>query len=168
MNHPQITFRRRCDYIPKTQVHISYISSIPILHSADLNQSHTLRVVYHQQEQSTGAWKDKFRMMSQLREGWNGYKSPPPNATARALAENFVETLLRERMEPSKLAPSVLGGVGLTRRNRDRRVYVEFFNNGQIYAMFSDGNSEPISRPVTAGLAAFKKLIAEMREYLDA
>ena len=84
------------------------------------------------------------------------------------MAENFLAQLLSMNIEPSRLAPSAVGGVGLTRRKNDRRVYVEFFNNGKIYALFSDGVTEPISREIPAGRQGFLKLIGDMGTYLDA
>ena len=44
---------------------------------------------------------------------------------------------------PDRLKPSVVGGIGVTFKINDRKCYVEFYNNGTVYALFSDGLSDP-------------------------
>ncbi len=127
-----------------------------------------IRVICQNLGQVQGEWVMKIASMTQLKEGWNGYHAPPPSPKAIGMAENFLAQLLGMDIEPSRLAPSAGGGVGITRRKNDRRVYVEFFNNGRIYALFSDGVTEPISREIPPGRLGFLKLIGDMGAYLDA
>jgi hypothetical protein len=59
--------------------------------------------------------------------------------------------------------------VGVTRRRHDKSVYIEFYNDGKkVFALFSDDVSEPVIKRIEPGYKAFKELIAEMRDYLDA
>ena len=108
-----------------------------------------------------------FERLSRLREGWNGYAAPAPTEEAIRTAKSFIDTLLREKYEPKRLAPSAVGGVGITHRHGDKSVYVEFYNDGRVLALFSDEVSEPEIRRIEPSLKSFKALIAEMREYLD-
>jgi hypothetical protein len=103
-----------------------------------------------------------------LREGWNGYTAPAPSEKAILTAKVFVETLLREKYEPKRVAASSVGGVAVTHRRNNRTVYVEFYNDGRVLALFSDDISEPVIKRIEPSYKAFKELIAEMRDYLDA
>ena len=127
-----------------------------------------IRVICQNVGQVQGEWVMKIASMTQLKAGWNGYHAPPPSAKAIGMAENFLDLLLGIDIKPSRLAPSAVGGVGITRRKNDRRVYVEFFNNGRIFALFSDGVTDPISTEIPPGRLGFLKLIGDMGAYLDA
>lgn len=124
-------------------------------------------VIYHTAEAREAAWQTKFVQLSLLQEGWNGYDAPAPSPKAILTAQGFVETLLRENYEPKRVTASAVGGVAVTRRKGNKKVYVEFFNDGTVYALFSDGSSEPTSKEIIPGYQAFKALLKEMQEYLD-
>lgn len=127
----------------------------------------SLIVIYNADETQAVSWQMKFIQLSKLRDGWNGYNAPAPSPRAIQTAQSFVDTLLKQKYQPKRLAPSAVGGVAVTQRNLDKKVYVEFFNDGTIFALFSDGSSEPMSKEVIPGYQSFKALVKEMREYLD-
>jgi hypothetical protein len=114
-------------------------------------------------------WGDLFKKLDsflQLPAGWDGYKASSPNTLARDHARVFLALLAQENYGPSRVAPSVIGGIGITRR-RSRKVYVEFNNNGNVHALFSDGSSSPKVERVQVGKIEFQMLIRRMRAYLD-
>jgi hypothetical protein len=167
--NPTLTINRMDSPTFKSAAYISIIGETDYhaVRSAG-REAPAIRVICQNSGQVQGEWVMKIASMTQLKEGWNGYHAPPPSARAIGMAENFLAHLLGKKIEPSRLAPSAVGGVGLTRRKNDRRVYVEFFNNGRIYALFSDSVTEPISREVPPGRQGFLKLIGDMGAYLDA
>lgn len=114
------------------------------------------------------AWDVVFAKVAQLQAGWNGYHAPAPSERALLWARDFVKVLLRENFPPTRLAPSVVGGVATTHRRGQKKVYVEFYNDGRALAVFSDDVSEPVIQRVEPAEAAFTSLIAEMRDYLHA
>ena len=114
------------------------------------------------------AWRAKLAGMEQLVEGWNGYSAPAPSKAALVTAQGFLSNLAIAHFEPSRVAPSTVGGVGITHKRSHRRVYVEFFNEGAVCALFSDNESEPRSKQVKAGYHEFRELIKEIKEYLNA
>lgn len=117
---------------------------------------------------SFDAWRAKLTGMERLVEGWNGYSAPAPSKAALVTAHGFLSNLANARFEPSRVAPSAVGGVGITHKRTHRRVYVEFFNEGAVCALFSDNESEPRSKQVKAGYHEFREFIKEIKEYLNA
>jgi hypothetical protein len=86
---------------------------------------------------------------------------------ARDGARLFLESLSVENYSPSQVAPSVVGGIGVSFRRWEKKVYVEFNNNRKVHALFSDGNSPPEVRRVEPDAVGFTFLIRRMRAYLD-
>lgn len=113
-------------------------------------------------------WSRKLDKMERLEEGWNGYSAPAPSALAIRTARRFLSRLLAEPYEPTRVAPSSVGGVGFTHKKGNRRVYVEFFNDGQVYALFSDNEVAPRSQRVQPDFHQFRELIGQIKGYLDA
>jgi hypothetical protein len=102
-----------------------------------------------------------------LKEGWNGYKAIPPSQKAVSAAKFFLHLMKQDNFCPSRLAPSAVGGVGITRRSGGRKVYVEFYNDGRIHALLSDGSSDLQTQPVQPTTQDFRKFLATMRAYLN-
>ena len=127
----------------------------------------SIRVVYQNSQTNKHVFDTKFARMKNLHQGWNGYSAPPPTNRAIVTARYFVELLVANGQEPLRVAPSVIGGVGVTRRVADRKVYVEFYNEGGVVALFSDGVTEPSAKEVDPNYVGFTSLIQEMRDYLD-
>lgn len=113
-------------------------------------------------------WEANLDRMERLQEGWDGYRAPAPSKHAITLARSFLSTIKAFNPPPSRVAPSAVGGVGITFRNAGRETYVEFFNNGKIYALFSDQRYDPTNEPVKPYPNAFKGLMNKIREFLDA
>jgi hypothetical protein len=114
-----------------------------------------------------GKWFSNLDKMHTLRDGWNGYSAPAPSDRAVDLARSFLTVLTENSREPSRVAPSAVGGVGITHKRRGRRVYVEFMNDGAVYALFSDKDSELKSEKVKPFPARFKELTKRIGAYLD-
>jgi hypothetical protein len=121
----------------------------------------------HRRSPRGASWDATFSKISQLQEGWNGYAAAAPTEKAILTAKGFLDVLLQENFEPTRLAPSAVGGVATTHRQGPKKVYVEFYNDGRVLALFSDDVSEPLIKRVDPSDTSFKSLIAEMRDYLD-
>jgi hypothetical protein len=115
-------------------------------------------------------WFSKLKRLGLLNDGWDSYKAPKPNWIAIINAELYLKTLESLAWEPTRVEPSVMGGVGITHRQGSRKVYVEFYNDGTVHALFSDRSGESPNMettPIEAGLSSFFRFIGKAREYLD-
>ena len=58
-----------------------------------------------------------------------------------------------------------MGGVAVTRRHGERKVLVEFYNDGTVYALFSDRGAAAMDVKLIPQ-ELFATFVATMREYL--
>jgi hypothetical protein len=113
-------------------------------------------------------WKAKLDAIGSLPPGWDSYSAPSPTESAMKNARCFLAVLVQSNRFPSRLAPSVVGGVGFTFKRNDLKVYVEFSNRGTAHALFSDGVTDPRVEKVEPTDAGYRALMAEIRTYLNA
>lgn len=116
-------------------------------------------------------WNNLFQKIdtiSDLEEGWNGYCSPAPDENAAQSAKRFLEVMKANDFAPTRIAASVVGGVGITCRSRVRKVYVEFFNNGEISALFADDKSQVMyTQRISDDLFEYDELTSQIKDYLN-
>jgi hypothetical protein len=104
----------------------------------------------------TSPWDAKLDSMSNLKKGWNGYGADPPSLLGIEMARRFVRNLEANGLSPTRVAPSVVGGVGVTRRVGNKRAYFEFYNDGTAHVMLAEGaeaQTFPLLRLIDALLA---------------
>lgn len=119
-------------------------------------------------------WSAKLDEMLNLEDGWNSYKAPAPSPIAVQNARVFLAELEKQNfLSPRRVMPSAVGGVGVT-LGEVRHVYVEFYNQGQICALFADDDTETCHTKVINGMMGhdqvmingFVTLIEEAKKYL--
>jgi hypothetical protein len=70
--------------------------------------------------------------------------------------------------DPTRVAPSAAGGIGITRRVGDRKALVEFFNDGSASALFADDATQQMQAcRVTTTPDDLRDVLERIREYLD-
>ena len=106
--------------------------------------------------------------LTSLSKGWNGYQAEPPSSAAIETAKSFLAVLTSADLAPHRVAPSVVGGVGFTLQTADRQVYVEFYNDGMILAMFSEGPQAPVVEHISTTRPSLKALALNAGKHLDA
>jgi hypothetical protein len=166
--------------LPSTTQNLTYaITSVPVGVVATsgtyqmapaLNPSVVVKWSVKPTVQESADWGKLFRKLDsflQLEKGWDGYSAAPPNAVAIQRARCCLESLSLENYVPAQVAASVIGGVGVNRRQGRKKVYIEFNNNGKVHALFSDGVSPPRVEPIQPDKIGFHVLIRRMRSYLD-
>jgi hypothetical protein len=99
--------------------------------------------------------------------GWDGYGASPPAEKAINNALHFLRILRLCDVFPSRSMPSVVGGVGLSFRQENRKAYFEFYNDGKACVLLSDGIGEPEATDVETTGIGFLSVIDQAREYLN-
>jgi len=114
-------------------------------------------------------WYAKLQGLSQLNQGWDSYKAPAPTPLALRTAESYLDILRLVRWEPARLDASVMGGVGITHRVGTRKVYVEFYNDGKVHALFSDRDRprDMETTRIRTDVQSYYRFIAKARGYLN-
>jgi hypothetical protein len=79
----------------------------------------------------------------------------------------FLGVLESARLPPNRLKPSVMGGIGATFRRGDKKVYVEFYNDGRVHSLFSDGVSDPDTKSVPPDHAGYSLLVQDIQGFLN-
>lgn len=128
------------------------------------------RVVVSDGDDCVADWNKiaaKLATIRCLTPGWDGYAAPAPSDQALDLACSLVEFLRLRRFLPSRVAPSVVGGIGITFRKGNRKVYVEVTNRGTVNSLFSDEMTEPSVVEVEPGSSGFETLLLMARIYFD-
>jgi hypothetical protein len=115
-----------------------------------------------------GLWETELKTLAALQPGWNGYSAPAPGSKAIAAAKLYLQAIRTESFEPHRLEASAMGGVGVTHRKGNRKVYVEFYNDGRIHALFSEQAANMQTCPVGPSLDDFRRFIVKAQGYLDA
>ena len=120
-------------------------------------------------EQPVNPWVEKTAEFARLHDGWDGARAPAPSSQAISSALLCLSVMAHAGVEPARVAPARVGGVGLTLRNGGRKVYVEFSNHGSAHALFADDTTEDILKtcPVPIHAHGLRTFIADANEYLN-
>jgi hypothetical protein len=92
-------------------------------------------------------WAAQLDSFAGLAVGWDGYRAAPPTARVLTAAKRALACV---GLTPARVAPSVVGGVGITFKRNGRKAYLELTNAGPVSLLLSDGVSDPHAEPVTA------------------
>ncbi|MCI0748757.1 MAG: hypothetical protein L0Y58_25395 [Verrucomicrobia subdivision 3 bacterium] len=114
-----------------------------------------------------GKWEFELNKFETLKEGWNGYDAPTPSQAAIGAARRYLQIAERESFEPKRVEPSVMGGVGITHRQGNRKVYLEFYNNETVHSLFADRSGKMQTMPVAPSVEDFRRLITKAKDYLN-
>jgi hypothetical protein len=78
-----------------------------------------------------------------LRHDWDSYAADPPNEVAYAWAGRALDELEASHLPPTRLMPSVEGGIGLSFVEGENWAYLEFCNSGEAVAAIYRAQGEP-------------------------
>ena len=111
-------------------------------------------------------WSAAFDEMETLSQGWDSYRAPPPSALAIASAKRVVAVMSEHGLPATRVAPSVIGGVGVTRRVEASKVYIELRNDGRAYSLSTHGE-DPVVVSVDLSVEGLDALLASMRSHFN-
>ena len=103
--------------------------------------------------------------ISCLEEGWNGYESPRPSRQAVEQARRFLDTVASHGMKPSRIAPSVDGGVVVSFLRGAIRANLEFFGEETAAAIVREGEPPRVWEVVAE--EEIEAALGEIREVLQ-
>lgn len=129
-----------------------------------------MKPVTHDAKRPSRGWEGWFAKLEDCRsltDGWNGYSAVAPTGASIENAEAFLKVMQKAGYEPTRVAPSAMGGVAVTRRQDSKKVLVEFYNDGRVFALFSAQPSDMDVKQVPVDTAAFAAFASEIKEYLD-
>jgi hypothetical protein len=105
--------------------------------------------------------------LGKLNKGWNSYSAPAPTSAAIGKAKTLLTRASVAGIVPERIEPSAMGGVGVTFAAGSREVAVEFYNAGNVHALFSDSETESLdTAPVALGVEGYDRLLQQVRRYL--
>ena len=110
-------------------------------------------------------WFDKLEAFTSQPKDWPPECGTFPSREVVGSARVFLEVLRQHARKPSRLSPSVVGGIGITFKCADRKVYVEFSNKGSVLALFSDGVTDPQVEKISPDENGYSGLIARIKTY---
>jgi hypothetical protein len=111
-------------------------------------------------------WFTRLESVKKERTTWpQGCGAPPSDAVLESV-DQFLLQLRVHQKKPSRLAPSVVGGLGLTFRRDNRKVYVEFRNTGSVHALLSDGVEDAEVERFQRDETGYTALIGSIKKYL--
>jgi hypothetical protein len=116
---------------------------------------------------SDSDWRAKLASLRSLRPGWNKRGAAAPSERAITNAEAMAEAMARRGRAPTRVAPSAVGGVGITRRQGSRMAYAELYNDGSACALFADDDSEGTTFPFSTDPEGLHRILDRMEAYLD-
>ena len=120
---------------------------------------------------STSGWDKWFQKVEEalhLEKGWNGDDAPAPELVSAVQSTRLLDAMRRADYPPTRIAASAMGGIAITRKVGNKKVLVEFYNDGRAYFLFSDRGSGSMDvKPLLPDQASLTRFIASMRDFLN-
>jgi hypothetical protein len=106
--------------------------------------------------------------LGELTPGWDSYEAPPPGGAAIDHARRVLESLMDwDGSPPVRVIPSVEGGVLLAFSNGARYADIECFNDGEILAVISAPEENPVIWPVSLDPGSLQASIQRIAAFLN-
>jgi hypothetical protein len=112
--------------------------------------------------------RQRLSATGSLAQGWDGYGSESPNATARGLAERILDLLENASLVPTRLTPTVEGGIAFSFVEGNSRAVIEIYNTGEIAAATYFDQGEPTVWEPQPAEAPLLGCIEQIRVHLAA
>jgi len=113
-----------------------------------------------------GELEQQLVVLRDLTNNWNSYGAPAPDGLARFLAQEAMHIARELGIAPVRIAPSVEGGVALCFQRNALYGQLEIFNDGEIYALFSDGSGSAEAWPVGSEPTELSAALERLRALL--
>lgn len=114
-------------------------------------------------------WDREWDYLSSLKPDWDTYGADAPSERAIETAKSFLDELGENNPDPSRIAPSAEGGVAVTFASGTRTYMIEFFNDGDISTVWSDGRGRVDAEEIMVeamGNFGWKYVLSKVDEFL--
>ena len=98
-----------------------------------------------------------------LEQDWDTYGAESPNDVARTLAAKILDLLEEEMLPPTRLVPSVEGGIAMSFVEGDNRAEIEIYNTGEVAAATYSAGSEAVVWELGDMDAALRNAVIDIR-----
>lgn len=85
----------------------------------------------------------KLEVFEGLGAGWDGYNAPAPTKRVVSVSKKFIGILQSRDFFPTRVNPTVVGGVAITFLEGSRKAYVEFLNGNIALLLLKKAENEP-------------------------
>jgi len=112
--------------------------------------------------------REKLESTAALEPNWDTYGAEPPNETARTLVRSIITSLEANSFPPTRVMPSVEGGIGLSFVEQSNRAQIEVYNTGEIAAAIYSTLKAPETWTVPDTERSLRTTIDRIRVHLAA
>lgn len=134
-------------------------------------QSPPKKALKHMRGETQNRWLSialaLFKDFETLSDGWDTYNAPRPNGIAIANARWFTISNRLGKFRPTRIAPSVVGGIGITFRRGDHLAYLEFNNDGMTSFLLAREPNEPMVDPIGNDVSSYREAGDLIQGFLD-
>lgn len=152
---------------PNTSSAATSSAATPISNE-DFNQAIAQRKIGRNIESWVSVFFQQLDNMRDLENNWDGYDSPPPNATALRTAQDVLNILHNTGFKPSTLSASVEAGITISFYHEKRYAVLECYNDGDVCSATYLSDSPPEVREVGNSVNEIKEVIENMNTFIYA
>ncbi len=113
-------------------------------------------------------FREQLNLMASLGHGWDSQGAAPPNANARTVVKRILGLLETASLPPTRLTPTVEGGIALSFVEDSSRAVIEVYNTGEIAAATYSDQGEPAVWEFDPNEVAILDCIRKIRVHLTA
>jgi hypothetical protein len=110
--------------------------------------------------------RKQLEAAASLTRDWDSQGAEPPNMEAYELATKILALLEATSMPPTRLMPTVEGGIAISFVENLNRAVVEIYNNGEIAAATYSDQGDPIVWELESSETALLDSLSQIRVHL--
>ena len=108
----------------------------------------------------------KLEHLRSLESDWDSYGSEPPSREALATAGELLGMLIEEDLEPTRVVPSVEGGVVFDFIYAKRYAAIEILNTGEVTEVYMDESRNASASPLSDEHDELLQAIQKIQSFL--
>lgn len=151
----------RVDQNDEVIISETYASVLPSLERIDWSEFWRSKARFTEARQ-------RLNETASLARGWDTYDAESPNIVARTRAAKILDVLETASLPPTRLTPTVEGGIAVSFLAGANRAVIEIYNSGEIAAATYSDEGEPTVWELDETEARLLSAINQIRVHLAA